>query len=335
MTSKNDLKDFYLRQVYPQLKGLETERKAIIVKLKRIRLFLFILAVILPVIAISVIQKPLLNMSTFLFDLFVLIPLYFIFASKIKKPYHQAFKSRVVAPVVEAMGEGVLYDPNKSITEKTIRDADIFKKMDGFLGDDYIKGRFLGRDIEFSQVRASYNTYKRNSEGHNEKRSVNLLNGWMFIVDIQREVPEGFVVENKAMASVDDLLGGSALGGLVSGAFNMVSKFLKDDDRYTLNTGDELFDKRFQLRGNKADIEKFLTSEVRKKLLDIGNERGIVLALRDKKLYFGVDSVIDFESSIKKSLEDFQEPMQLMKDIKNAVTLAQNFEEEQEMEMAW
>ena len=348
MSSQNKLKDFYQSHIYPELKGLEKERKAIISKLKWTRRFLFLLAIILPVIAISVIQKPLLNMSSFLFDLFVLLPLYFILASKIKKPYHREFKSRVVTPVVQAMGKGVVYEPDSFVAEEVIRASHIFKIMDDYRGDDYVKGRFLGKNIEFSQVKASYNI---DGEGHNEKIRVNLLHGWMFVIDIKTEVTDGFVLDNKDIKDVKGLLGGGALGGFAEGALKGLTGgalgtlaggalgILDGDEELKGQTGDVAFDKKFELRGSKADILKFLTPEIRQILLEISSEansKSIVLALRNKKLYFGVDSVINLEASVKRSLKDFEEPMQLMEHIKNAVTLAQGFEEEEEeMEMAW
>ena len=352
MNQQNNLGNFYQSKVYPQIEGLETQRKEIVSKLKKIQRFLMVSVVLTTAAVGNLTSTPANGAGVVMFSVIVLLPSYFIIAYKIKKPYHAVFKSRIVRPVVEAMGENVIYEPEESISTDTIVEAKIFKKISRSSGDDYVKGRFHSKQMEFSQIEASYRGSSRNSNGSRNENDISVLSGWMFIVDIDTFVQEGFAIETKGKIDIGAVFGSGVLGAMAKGVVGLANKLANEEDPLEVKTGEKAFDKKFQLRGNKADVDRFLTPEIRSYLLEMVLKPGeatpidglisqtpgqsIVLALRDRKLYFGIDSFIDFESRIKESLLDYKEPIQLMEYIKSAVTLAENFEEnKEEMEMAW
>ena len=108
MTTESTLREFYQQRVYPNLKNLEDERMDIVKKLKRTRALLFWSVVIGAVLVGNLTPSPANGAAVVMFGIIVLLPSYFVFSYKTKKPFYKVFKSRVVEPMVKTMGYSVV-----------------------------------------------------------------------------------------------------------------------------------------------------------------------------------------------------------------------------------
>ena len=347
MLSKDELNEYYKQSIYPGLISLETERKSIVKFLKNLRyLLLFSLTIIMIFFGEFIFPKyfPLPQVGLVLISLIS----YFIVSALKKRHYKKVFKPKVVAPLLEAIGEDVLYEPKRSLAREDVEKAAIFDdygslnytglknshtSFDHCKGDDYVKGLFDGVALEFSELLITRKIDTDEFSEDNRRRTETMFRGFFFISELQTETKEGFCM----VAKYDSEPSGGLLGGIIK--VGAMIGGLMGNERETIECGEERLDKHFKFYGEKSDMISIFKDPVVKSLLHLWNKEFLVrISLRGNKIYIGLDLPGHqfLEAKLSQSLEDYEEPMQLVTYIKKVVALVKSFEaKDEDIEMQW
>ena len=149
MVNKEHLENFYNTKILPSLEPLERERKKVLFK-QRISILLFLIIwgyiayVLLTYTKLEI--GHIIGQSAFVFVAYLFLDSYITFEFKSK------YKSNVIKPLIEQLGEKLEYSPNKKIKEQKFIDSNLFYYWTKYYGDDYVTGEIQGVEIEFSEL---------------------------------------------------------------------------------------------------------------------------------------------------------------------------------------
>ena len=104
--------------------------------------------------------------------------------------WRQAFKTRVMARLVEAVSPELRYHPNACITRAEYDMSLLFHNSpdpDRYRGEDLIEGRLDKTDIRLSELHTEYRTVTYDSKGRRQEHWYTIFRGLFIIADFHKD----------------------------------------------------------------------------------------------------------------------------------------------------
>lgn len=152
MKSIAEISDFYKKNLRSKLRQIEKERDALVWKMMQ-KFYIFV-GVVFLLLLISEGFNPLLIAVLGSFSWAA----HFIYTRDHVNPaltaLNREYKSSVLKPIIEQMGQNVIVDTNRHISEEDVRESDFFiDEVDFRLsGNDYVEADIDGVNVRFSDL---------------------------------------------------------------------------------------------------------------------------------------------------------------------------------------
>jgi hypothetical protein len=163
MKKYNNFREFYDKELLPDLQILESNRKRIV----RIIIITLSLAALLIVAMVLLIPSEAEALRVIVPALTVIAGL--ITISIVSKDYRGEFKTRIISKITRFADAGLTYTPQGTIPRSVFVNSRIFRQScDIYRGEDHFKGRIGKTDIEFSEVVAKQKSSSGKSGNKNQ-----------------------------------------------------------------------------------------------------------------------------------------------------------------------
>ena len=166
MSSYKDFREFYEKELRPDLEIIDRKRRKVD---RRVITVLLIMATLIIGELILIPDK---NEA-----LRVMVPILtgiagFILISVFSKSYRKEYKKRIITRITAFVDEGLTYTPEGTIPKSEFVKSEIFPlSCDRFTGEDHFRGKLGKTHIEFSEVVAKH----RNTSGSGSNKKDNYL----------------------------------------------------------------------------------------------------------------------------------------------------------------
>lgn len=309
MKSTSELSDFYYKELYPALSGLEKDRIHILSQLKW---YGGIGAVFFLIIALWM------GKQVGLFHpLMIGIPLGFLIVSSVTyrtliRGYAKEFKARVIAPLIGAIDPQLLYNPDFMISQSLFERSELFQhSIDRYSGDDYVKGSIDGVVIEFSDLHAEYQS--RDSRGRTQWHT--LFRGLFLVAEFNKHFKSRTIV----LPDQTEKNFGSLIGGWLQSM-----NFSRDD---LIRLDDPEFEKAFVVYGNDPiETRYILTHSMMERLLKFQKKvsHPLFVSFVHNHIHIAISTGKDlFEPAIFTSLLDFKQAMEYVNTVHDTIGLVE------------
>jgi hypothetical protein len=180
----SEIEALYRSKIEPRLEPLEAQRKKL--QSEYIRIGLGIAATIILIILLA--NSGALILLVPVIIVVVLVILRFIKANKLNTEYRTAFKSNVVAEILNAVNPSWTYDSDRMIGSEVYWQSDIFRtNYDRYAGDDFVSGVIEKTDFECSELHTQYKQVTYDSKGRRQEHWVTIFRGLFFHADFNKE----------------------------------------------------------------------------------------------------------------------------------------------------
>jgi len=191
MKSLNDLREFYLKTLRPDLKILDDRRKKIVRKLLLIGVPTFIVVGL----CLLVILANELEINVVFVPFFLGIAVMAIAYHFLTKKFIADFKSSIIQRIVRFVDENLRYLSSACVSESEFKASRIFRhRIDRYRGDDLVQGRIGKTDVKFSEVHAEYKTETRDSKGNRRTQWHTIFKGLFYIADFNKHIRGEIVI---------------------------------------------------------------------------------------------------------------------------------------------
>jgi len=290
MKSISQLTNFYYNDLYPTLQELEDERKALKKRINTITL-IYLLAV--GIIFWFVYQHT--ELDTFFAFLPLPLIIYFKLYRYLTKDYYVDFKNKIIAPLIDAIDSNLHYSPTSHISIENFKGSKLFLEYpDRCRGNDYVKGKIDGVNIEFSDIYAE----KKRRSLKGEEIWETIFQG-LFIIS---EFPKEFHAQTIVLPDRAQKLFGNLIGGWLQK--NNVSR----NDLVKMDNPE--FEKEFVVYStDQIEARYILTPALMQKLLNYKRKtkHPLYISFIEGKIYIAIEHNKDmFETSIFHSLLEYK-----------------------------
>ena len=175
MSSYKDFREFYEKELRPDLEIIDRKRKKVD---RRVITVLLIMAALIIGELILIPDK---NEA-----LRVMVPILtgiagFILISVFSKSYRKEYKKRIITRITAFVDEGLTYTPEGTIPKSEFVKSEIFPlSCDRFTGEDHFRGKLGKTHIEFSEVVAKHRN--TSGSGSNKKDNYSIIFRGLFII---------------------------------------------------------------------------------------------------------------------------------------------------------
>lgn len=221
----------------------------------------------------------------------VLIIVFIVKLTKIKKAVKTRYKQDVIREIVAFLSKDLNYSPSSRISESDFDRSKIFlKSPDRYNGDDLVQGKIGETDVRFSELNAEYVT--TDSKGRRSYHRI--FKGVFFIADFNKNfIGETMVLEDTA----------ESIFGKLGSWFQKMNisrpKLVKLED--------PVFEKEFAVYGtDQVEARYILTPAMMSRIMDFKNKTGTVnLSFLHSNVYIAISvSKNLFEPPFFKSMLD-------------------------------
>ena len=317
MKKISELTDFYYKTLYPTLKELEDDRK-------HLRYRIIVIGVIITFITllIAISMKDIIAQN---FDLLFFLGASYIGVGAVTykfliKDYTKEFKDKIISPLIKEIDSNLHYTSTAHISILHFKRSKIFTKSpDRFNGNDFVKGKIDGIDIQFSDIHAE-KEYK-DSKG---RRHYDTIFKGLFIVSEFNKNFKGrtIVLPDTAQSTFGDLIG----GWLQSKNMNR-SELVKMDD--------PKFEKEFVVYStNQIEARYILSHALMEKLLNFQkrSKHPVCVSFVGGSIYIAIQSHEDqFEPSIFHSLLKYKIAMEYVSTLHLAIGIVEELKLNQKL----
>jgi hypothetical protein len=317
MKKISELTDFYYKTLYPTLKELEDDRK-------HLRYRIIVIGVIITFITllIAISMKDIIAQN---FDLLFFLGASYIGVGAVTykfliKDYTKEFKDKIISPLIKEIDSNLRYTSTAHISIHHFKRSKIFTKSpDRFNGNDFVKGKIDGIDIQFSDIHAE-KEYK-DSKG---RRHYDTIFKGLFIVSEFNKNFKGrtIVLPDTAQSTFGDLIG----GWLQSKNMNR-SELVKMDD--------PKFEKEFVVYStNQIEARYILSHALMEKLLNFQkrSKHPVCVSFVGGSIYIAIQSHEDqFEPSIFHSLLKYKIAMEYVSTLHLAIGIVEELKLNQKL----
>ncbi len=175
MKTLEEFKEFYQRELLPDITELEQQRKTTVSR---------VISVIIPLILITLAAVIFLPGDAKQFALFGGIGLVVVVFIGLTRQFVNDFKERVIRKIILFFDKGFRYRKEDYIPQAIFNSSTIFRKQpDAYSGEDRVTGIIGVTQIDFSEVKAQ--TVTRDSKGR--KHYSTFFKGLFFIADFNKD----------------------------------------------------------------------------------------------------------------------------------------------------
>jgi len=309
MKSIAELTDFYYKELVPSLEQFEEERKNIVWKIKLYGTGLGLISIF---ILILIAKSYSVAHPFFLILAFVFIVIIGFLYNWLAHSYNDQFKSKVIAPIIQAIDASLLYNPGFPVSQNLFQRSQLFKhSIDRYRGNDYVKGTISGVDVEFSDVHAEYET--RDSKGRSQWHT--LFKG-LFIVSSFNKNFKGRTVVLPDLAQ-------NNFGTLIGGWLQSIN-FTRDD---LVRLDDPEFEKHFAVYGNDQIESRYILSHsMMQRIVDLRKKLNVSIHISfiANHMHIAVETNRDhFEPNVFTSLLDYNQTMEYLRTLHSTIGLVE------------
>ena len=309
MKSISELTDFYYKELYPSLDGLEKRRIQILSQLKwygGMGIVVFLLAAVW------------VGKNFGLFHPFsIAIALGFMALAGMAyrfmiQGYAKDFKERIISPLIGAIDPHLLYNPNFMLSQHLFERSQLFNRsVDRYSGNDYVKGSIDGVPLEFSDVHAEYQS--KDSKGRTQWHT--LFRGLFLVVEFNKHF--------KSKTTILPDLAEKTFGNLIGGWLQ--SKNTSRDDVIQLD--DPQFEKQFVVYGNDPIEARYILSHsMMKRILEFQRklDHPIFISFVHNHIHIAVGTKKDlFEPTVFHSLLDYAKAMEYINMLRSTIGIVE------------
>ena len=161
MKSVSELTDYYYENLYPTLEELEIQRK-------NLRDRIIVVGVIYTIVSVLIFFSfnsiESISGDFLAFFFFAYVGIASLIYKLLTKNYTTDFKDKIIEPLIHAIDKKLSYFSSSHVSLQTFEKSKLFTaSVDKYSGNDFVKGRVDGVDIEFSDVHAQER--HKNSKG--------------------------------------------------------------------------------------------------------------------------------------------------------------------------
>lgn len=305
MKSSSELTDFYYQSLYPTLTQLEKDRLSILSSLKWYGGMGLVTLIFLLIWGVK--HFSLLHPFTFVV-IGVFIALALGVYRTMTQGYVRDFKLRILTPLIKAMDEKLLYNPESMVSQYLFEHSKLFPHaIDRYRGNDYVKGSIDNVALEFSDVHAEYQT--RDSKGRTQWHT--LFRGLFLIAEFNKHFKSRTVI----LPDLAQKQFGSLLGGWLQSMNRSRDELIRLDNPE--------FEKKFVVYGNDAiEARYILTHSMMQQILDFQRKLTAPLSISfvHNHIHIAIDTRKDlFEPAILTSLLDYKQTMEYINTLRYTI----------------
>ncbi|MHC4645971.1 MAG: DUF3137 domain-containing protein [Planctomycetota bacterium] len=303
MKTLDDLKRFYETTLAADLNALENKRRAILRKLAYVGACIAIPPVIFLLFSG-------LGSGSFLpamiFPPVIAVVIFAFVAHFLSKGYVIEFKSAIIQKILRFIDENLSYYPNRCIPRSTFMASEIFKtRPNRYKGDDYVTGKVDATQIEFSELRAEYES----GTGKNKSRRT-VFKGLFFNADFNKHFTCRVVV---LPDTAEKLFGGF---GKILQSWNLTRDQL-------IKLEDPEFERYFAVYGNDQIQTRYvLSTSLMARIVDFKKKtnRKIYLSFVGSRVFVAVSYTKNlFEPRLFRTILDFDLVQEYFEDLQLAI----------------
>ncbi len=309
MKSIGELTDFYYNALYPSLKALEEQRKALAVKAYKI----FALIALLALSGIAV--------RWYYFHALDLLSLMFVIAGAIGaawsyrhiiQDYRTEFKMRIMKPLIEAIDDSLRYAPVATVSQSLFGRSGLFQgRIDRFTGNDLVQGSIASVDLQFSDLHVESVT--RDAKGNSHRSTI--FQGLYIVAEFNKHFKSQTII----LPDSAEKIFGNVLGSWLQ------SKSFGRDRLITLDNA--AFEKAFVVYGNDPIESRYiLTHTLMERLLNLKQSVGhnIYVSFVDANIHIAIAYNKDlFEPTVFQSLLNYDNAMSYIHALNLAVGIVE------------
>ena len=290
MSRYKDFREFYEKELRPELEIIDRKRKKVD---RRVTIVLLIIS--------ALIIGELILIPGKVEALRVFVPILtgiagFIFISVLTKSYRQEYKKRIIARIANFVDEGLTYTPGSTIPKSEFVKSAIFQlSCDKYQGEDHFRGRLGKTDIEFSEVVAKHRN--KSGGGSNKKDSYSIIFRGLFII---ADFNKNFKTHTVVLPDTAERL---------FGKFGQKLQSLSLTRGKLIRLEDPEFEKEFCVYGDdQVEARYILTPSLMERILTFKRKWNttVYLSFLDSKVYIAIRMFKNlFEARLFKSVVDY------------------------------
>lgn len=309
MKKLSELTDFFYDELHPDLHKLEQERKVLANRLT-------LIGVIIAIFSLGISYAMFTHSHTFsetdLAPVVIGLALFTWAKRHFSKDYAHAFKDKIIHPLIKQIDITLQYNKTRHISEHAFRRSRLFrKKIDRFQGNDLVKGKIDGVELQFSDVHAQYES--RDSKGRSSWHTI--FQGLFIIADFNKD----FQGHTTILPDKAEKLFGKLIGSWLQ-RYNAAQESL-------IKMDDPTFEQHFVVYGtHQIEARYILTHSLMKRLLDFKRRSAVPLyiSFTDQQIYLALEYQKDlFEPTIFSSLLDYKSVKEYISTLQLAIGITQ------------
>ena len=316
MKTISELTDFYYKTLYPVLKELEEDRKA--VKKRVINISIVFSIVVFTLLAFLAKH---LNDLDFLFFIGILYiaGLGWIYRYLITD-YRSEFKQKVIAPLIEEIDKNLTYIPEMHIPLANFNRSKLFtKRPDRVSGNDYVRGKLDNIDIAFSDFHAQ----KRHRDSKGRESWETIFQGLLIVSDFHKKFHgETVILPDSAQSMFGDLIG----------SWLQANNFSRNE---LVKMDSPAFEKEFVVYStDQVEARYILTPTLMQKLLNYKkrSKHPLYVSFIRGKIYMAIEYNDDmFEPSVFHSLLSYKIAMEYVATLHLAIGIVEELKLNQKL----
>lgn len=272
MNEYPDFREFYEKELRPDLEIIERKRKKVN---RRVIAILLIIAVLITgeIILIPDNHETLKGIIPIITGIVGII-----FIGIFSKSYRQEYKDRIIARITNYLDEGLVYFPNGTVEESEFVNSEFFPvSCDRFRGEDHFRGKIGKTEIEFSEVVAENKNTSGSGSDRKEDYTI-IFKGLFIIADFNKYFNTRTVV---LPDTAEKLFGkfGQTLQSIAPGRGALI------------RLEDPVFEKEFVVYGDdQVEARYILTPALMQRIVAFKRKwnTAVYLSFRDSKVYIAI-----------------------------------------------
>ncbi len=317
MKNLSELTDFYYKTLYPTLKKLEDERKQLKYRIVIVGiLYTFIVAIFIIYIksiffqsfdAIFVVGIIYIGVGGFIYNILI-------------KSYKDTFKDKIIEPLITEFDKNLHYTSELHIPQQYFINSKIFtQRVDKLDGNDFVRGKIDGVDIQFSDIHAQ----KRYKDSKHKETWSTIFQGLFVVCEFNKHFKgKTIILPDVAQNSFGDYIG----SWLQSNNFNR-------DELVKMDSPE--FEKEFVVYSdNQIEARYILTPLLMEKLLTFKkrSKHPVYISFINESIHIAIEYNKDlFEPSIFHSLLKYKIAMEYVSTLHLAIGIVEELKLNQKL----
>jgi hypothetical protein len=316
MKSISELTDFYYKTLYPSLETLEEERKFL---KSRVISVGFILTLFTLLIAFFIFS----SQSSFEFLFFLAFAYLALGAGLYKwmiKSYAKGFKQKIIAPLIKEIDSNLHYSPTLHVPSDYFTRSKIFSsKADRISGNDFVRGKIDGIEIQFSDFHAE----KRYKDSKGRTSWSTIFQGLFLVSEFNKHFKGSTVIlPDVAQSTFGDFIG----------SFLQANNFSRND---LIKMDNVEFEKEFVVYGtDQVESRYILSHTLMQKILNFKkrSKHPLSISFRGGNIYMAIEYNKDlFEPSVFHSLLKYKIAMEYVNTLHLAIGIVEELKLNQKL----